>query len=169
MSLINKVINSPNFSNRDDTDITMIVIHNISLPPNKFGNNYIEDFFCNKLDYNKHPYFKTIKNIQVSAHLLIKRCGKIIQFVDFDKKAWHAGVSSYKGRENCNNFSIGIELEGSDNIEYTTEQYAKLNKVLGFLTKKYNIKYIVGHKDIAPDRKTDPGKSFKWSKIDGYI
>lgn len=157
-------IPSPNFSERA-TIVDMLVIHNISLPPNKFDNNYVIDFFCNKLDYSKHPYFQTIKNTKLSSHLFIKREGEIIQFVDFDKKAWHAGESCFLGRDNCNNFSIGIELEGTDDIKYTDEQYRQLNLVIKFLSKKYYIKHIVGHNDIAPNRKTDPGKNFDWRKI----
>jgi len=160
-----KIKNSPNFSTRENGKISMIVIHSISLPPSKFGDNYIEDFFLNRLDCDKHPYFKTIKNLKVSAHLLIKRNGETIQFVDFDKKAWHAGKSFYSGLDNCNEFSIGIELEGADNIQYTEEQYSQLDEILVLLIKKYPIKYIVGHNEIAPARKTDPGTAFKWSKL----
>jgi AmpD protein len=159
---------SPNFSKRnlsENQKINMIVIHNISLPPRKFGGNYIKDFFQNKLDTNKHEYFKTIKDLQVSSHLLIKRCGETLQFVDFAKKAWHAGVSKYNEFENCNDFSIGIELEGADDIKYTPQQYKKLDEILEFLIQKYPIKYIVGHNEIAPQRKTDPGESFEWGKI----
>jgi len=160
-----RIKKSPNFSNRERKEISMIVIHNISLPPNKFGNSFVEDFFCNKLNYNFHNYFQTIKNLKVSSHLFIKRCGETTQFVDFDKKAWHAGKSNYKGLENCNEFSIGIELEGADNIKYTEKQYAQLDYILEILLKKYPIKYIVGHNEISVGRKTDPGKSFEWKKI----
>jgi AmpD protein len=159
---------SPNFSKRnlsENQKINMIVIHNISLPPREFGENYIEDFFQNKLDTSKHEYFKTIKDLQVSSHLLIKRCGEALQFVDFENKAWHAGVSKYNELENCNDFSIGIELEGADDIKYTQQQYKKLDEILEFLIQKYPIKYIVGHNEIAPQRKTDPGESFEWGKI----
>jgi AmpD protein len=154
--------------NQDDRlnkDISMIVIHNISLPPNNFNNDYIEHFFLNKLDIDAHPYFKTIANLKVSAHLLIKRDGSILQFVSFDKRAWHAGKSSFNGKNNCNDFSIGIELEGSDNIPYEIHQYKSLNKVIKLLKSKYVINDIVGHSDISPDRKTDPGKCFEWQKI----
>jgi AmpD protein len=160
-----KQLPSPNYSNREVDGIDMIVIHNISLPPNEFNNTYIEDFFCNKLDVSQHQYFQTIKDLKVSSHLLIKRDGEVIQFVDFKYKAWHAGISYYKGRDNCNDFSIGIELEGADNIKYTNEQYTQLNKVLDFLLQHYPIRYIVGHNEIAPDRKTDPGNAFKWNKL----
>ncbi|OIR24197.1 N-acetylmuramoyl-L-alanine amidase [Bathymodiolus thermophilus thioautotrophic gill symbiont] len=158
---------SPNFSKRT-AKIDMVVIHNISLPPNKFGGSYIEDFFQNQLDPTAHPYFATIEHLKVSSHLLIKRNGAVVQFVQFADKAWHAGVSHYRGRDNCNDFSIGIELEGADDIAYTVMQYQQLNKILADLCEQYPIKYIVGHNDIAPDRKTDPGRAFDWSKINEH-
>ncbi|WP_369176907.1 1,6-anhydro-N-acetylmuramyl-L-alanine amidase AmpD [Candidatus Thiodubiliella endoseptemdiera] len=162
-----KHIHSPNFSKRT-AEIDMLVIHNISLPPGEFGGRYIEDFFQNQLDPSAHPYFASIQHLKVSSHLLIKRNGECIQFVDFADKAWHAGVSSYRGRDNCNDFSIGIELEGADDIAYTEAQYQQLNKILADLCQQYPIKYIVGHSDIAPGRKTDPGRAFNWSKIDEH-
>lgn len=162
-----KHIHSPNFSKRT-AEIDMLVIHNISLPPGEFGGRYIEDFFQNQLDPSAHPYFASIQHLKVSSHLLIKRNGECIQFVDFADKAWHAGVSSYRGRDNCNDFSIGIELEGADDITYTEAQYQQLNKILADLCQQYPIKYIVGHSDIAPGRKTDPGRAFNWSKIDEH-
>lgn len=170
--MIFKQIPSPNYSKRESKIIDMVVIHNISLPPKQFGeqfdNTYIEDFFCNRLDSSKDEYFQEIKDLKVSAHLLIKRSGEVVQFVDFANKAWHAGVSHYKGRENCNDFSIGIELEGSDDIKYTDNQYTALNEILDFLKNKYPIKYIVGHNEIAPKRKTDPGKAFEWQRITNH-
>ena len=165
--MILKQLYSSNFSKRT-AEINMLVIHNISLPPGEFGGRYIEDFFQNQLDPSAHPYFAHIKNLKVSSHLLIKRDGEGIQFVDFADKAWHAGVSSYRGRDNCNDFSIGIELEGADDIAYTEVQYQQLNKILADLCQQYPIKYIVGHSDIAPGRKTDPGRAFDWSKIDEH-
>lgn len=158
-------IGSENYNERPDK-IELIVIHNISLPPKKFGGNEIIDFFCNQLDCNSHPYFLKIKNLKVSSHLLIRRDGEIIQFVDFDKRAWHAGVSSFAGKPQCNDFSIGIELEGADDIEYTDAQYLALNKVNKLLMETYPVKNIVGHSDIAPGRKTDPGQSFDWVRIE---
>lgn len=159
-------IPSENFNQRPlNSEITLIVLHNISLPPSEFNNDYIEDFFTNNLDTSKHAYFETIKNVKVSAHLLIKRNGSIIQFVDFDKRAWHAGESIYNNISDCNNYSIGIELEGSDNINYETQQYQSLNNVLSILKNYYPIANIVGHSDIAPGRKTDPGAAFIWRKI----
>jgi AmpD protein len=157
---------SKNYNQRpNNTQITLIVIHNISLPPQKFNTPYIEDFFTNKLDISKHNYFKTIEGVKVSPHLLIKRNGDVVQFVDFDKRAWHAGKSIFNKTPDCNNYSIGIELEGTDNIAYETQQYQALNQVLSALKHHYPITNIVGHCDIAPDRKTDPGSSFDWSKL----
>jgi len=147
------------------TEISLLVVHNISLPPAKFGGPYITDLFLGKLDENADPYFKEIAHLKVSAHCLIRRDGKIIQYVSFNNKAWHAGVSAFDGREQCNDFSIGIELEGTDDIPYTEEQY----HLLAILVKKLQASYplishnhIVGHSDIAPGRKTDPGSSFNW-------
>lgn len=166
---------SPNFNQRPQiqnsepshTIIDMLVVHNISLPPNEFGAHYIEDFFCNQLDCNAHEYFETIKDLQVSSHLLIKRNGDIVQFVPFNERAWHAGLSEFKGKSNCNDFSIGIELEGADHIPYEDDQYQALAQVTQALMDAYpNIsrERLVGHSDIAPGRKTDPGPSFDWQK-----
>ena len=156
---------SDNHNQRPDAEISLVVIHNISLPPGEFGQGHIEDFFTNRLDVDAHPYFQRIKDLRVSAHLLIKRDGEITQFVPFNKRAWHAGASSYQGRENCNDFSIGIELEGTDHGSYTEAQYQTLNQTLKVLKSSYPITDIVGHSDIAPGRKTDPGEAFDWSKL----
>ena len=160
---------SPNYDERsDEQDICLIVVHCISLPPNQFGGDAIERFFCNQLDSNEHPYFKSIENLTVSAHLLIRRDGKVIQFVPFLKRAWHAGVSCWNNREKCNDFSIGIELEGADHIAYTDAQYEQLNAVIAALKKQYPRiadDAIVGHSDIAPGRKTDPGEAFDWQRL----
>lgn len=162
-----KLVKSPNYSERtNDSDIRLIVIHCISLPPKIYGNSYIEDFFCNKLNSNDHEYFREIKDLKVSSHVLIKRSGKIIQFVPFNKKAWHAGLSTYRNEENCNEFSIGIELEGYHTEKYTNNQYESLVEVSKALINNYkdlNKDNIVGHSDISPDRKEDPGKYFEWS------
>jgi AmpD protein len=157
---------SANQNNRPTDIISLVVIHNISLPPNEFDNDYIEQFFTDQLDFDAHPYFKNIKDMQVSAHLLIKRDGLVIQFVPFDKRAWHAGDSSFNGQDNCNDFSIGIELEGTDNIAYESVQYQSLNTILKSLKSVYPIQAVVGHSDIAPGRKTDPGDAFKWDEIE---
>ncbi|MET1255371.1 1,6-anhydro-N-acetylmuramyl-L-alanine amidase AmpD [Aliikangiella maris] len=159
-------IPSPHFNERPDPDdISLLVIHNISLPPEQFGNDFVEDFFCGKLNCSLDPYFESIRDLRVSSHLFIKRCGALIQFVAFDKRAWHAGVSEYNGHENCNDFSIGIELEGTDHLAYTSAQYTTLQLVTQQLIAEYpqlTPQRIVGHCDIAPGRKTDPGISFDW-------
>ena len=160
-------IESPNCSERSNQDLSLIVIHNISLPPSKFDNDFVEKFFQNKLNSDEHPYFREIENMKVSSHLYIKRDGSIIQFVPFNLKAWHAGVSNFEGQDDCNEFSIGIELEGADDMAYTKEQYEILAEATNALLNKYplmNKRRIVGHSDIAPSRKTDPGPSFSWQK-----
>lgn len=162
-------IHSPNCDSRsDENDISLIVIHCISLPPGEFDTNYISQLFCNQLNPHEHDYFKQIHQLTVSAHLLIKRSGKLVQYVPFNKRAWHAGISSFKGREKCNDYSIGIELEGTEDIDYTNDQYQTLAKTIKTLLKYYpklTSKNITGHSDIAPGRKTDPGNSFKWDKL----
>ncbi len=160
---------SPNYNDRPIADdMSLIVVHCISLPPNKFGNDYINQLFCNQLNPDDHPYFKNIYQMQVSAHLLIKRDGECVQYVPFNKRAWHAGKSSYQGRENCNDFSIGIELEGAEDIAYSPEQYTRLAEVINTLLATYpslSRQRITGHSDIAPGRKTDPGPTFDWDKL----
>jgi AmpD protein len=149
----------------DPADVSLLVVHNISLPPEQFGGPYIGQFFCNCLDPDEHPYFAEIAHLKVSSHLLIDRLGKIIQFVPFGQRAWHAGVSQFEGRDNCNDFSIGIELEGADNIAYTERQYIVLTEVTKVLCNRYPLitaDRIQGHSDIAPGRKTDPGPAFDW-------
>lgn len=164
-----KQVDSPNCDDRpEDTSICLIVIHGISLPPEQFGGDYIENLFCNQLDSNQHPYFNEIAGLKVSAHLLIKRDGEVLQFVPFSKRAWHAGISSWKDKAKCNDFSIGIELEGTDTVEYTDEQYQQLNILIASLRSNYpdiSKNAIVGHCDIAPGRKTDPGEAFDWARI----
>lgn len=159
-------IASPNFNSRPEgTEIQLIVIHNISLPPSQFGGGYIEQFFQNKLDWELHPYFKSIEGMQVSAHILILRTGEVLQFVNFNDRAWHAGRSSYLDKKECNDYSIGIELEGSDDQDFTTPQYNSLVNVVAALQLAYpkTDHHIAGHSDIAPQRKTDPGPHFDWS------
>ncbi len=158
---------SINYNDRPCVDIDLLVIHNISLPPNQFGGSYIEDFFCNQLDCNEHPYFQQIKDLKVSAHLLIRRDGEVVQFVAFNKRAWHAGRSEFKGEVECNDFSIGIELEGGDDIPFEEIQYGTLAQVTEAIMQAYpkiGVDRIVGHSDIAPGRKTDPGRCFNWQK-----
>lgn len=159
-------IPSPNFNQRpEQTEIQLLVIHNISLPPSQFGGGYIEQFFQNQLDWSVHPYFQTIEGMQVSTHLLILRSGEVLQFVNFNDRAWHAGRSTYLGKKECNDYSIGIELEGSDDLPFETEQYQALVKVTACLQQHYSKiqQHIAGHSDIAPGRKTDPGPYFNWA------
>ncbi|PPD34202.1 MAG: 1,6-anhydro-N-acetylmuramyl-L-alanine amidase AmpD [Methylomonas sp.] len=157
---------SPNCDARPDpTDISLLVIHCISLPPEQFGEDYIDQLFCNCLQPDAHPYFLDIHQLRVSAHLLIRRDGELVQYVPFDQRAWHAGLSKFKGRERCNDFSIGIELEGSVNQAYTQQQYQQLTVVTKLLFAHYprlNSQTIAGHSDIAPGRKDDPGPYFNW-------
>jgi N-acetyl-anhydromuramoyl-L-alanine amidase len=143
----------------------LLVIHNISLPPSQFGGGYIEQFFQNQLDWSVHPYFQTIEGMQVSTHLLILRSGEVLQFVNFNDRAWHAGRSTYLGKKECNDYSIGIELEGSDDLPFATAQYEALVKVTACLQQHYSKiqQHIAGHSDIAPGRKTDPGPYFNWA------
>lgn len=160
-----RICDSPNFSDRLNEEISLLVIHNISLPPGQFGNNFVDQFFTNKLDPKKDPYFEEIYEMKVSSHLFIDREGLLTQFVPFDRAAWHAGVSEFKGRDNCNEFSIGIELEGTDDLEYPPNQYKTLIEATKALMEAYpniSVDNIVGHKDIAPIRKTDPGEAFDW-------
>jgi AmpD protein len=161
-----KFVPSPNQDKRHaDTLIELLVIHGISLPPDEFGGPYIEALFTNTLDPSRHPFFQQIADLKVSAHLLIRRDGSVIQFVPFAQKAWHAGVSSFEGKESCNEYSIGIELEGTDTYPYAPEQYRRLAEVARLVMQAYPAitqDRIVGHSDIAPGRKTDPGPAFDW-------
>jgi N-acetyl-anhydromuramoyl-L-alanine amidase len=166
-----QVILSPNTDDRPagsgpaDKAIDMIVVHNISLPPNQFGGNGIIELFTNTLDATEHPYYATIAHLKVSSHFLIRRDGQLIQFASCLQRAWHAGVSSWQGRERCNDFSIGIELEGSDDCAFEPAQYLSLQALIDALKKRYPIRHIVGHSQIAPGRKTDPGPFFDWQRI----
>ena len=149
------------------TTIDLLVIHGISLPPGEFGGPWIERLFMGTLPADAHPYFKGLSGLRVAAHLLIRRDGSLVQFVPFHKRAWHAGVSNYQGREACNDFSIGIEIEGDDATPYTAPQYSALASVTNVLLRAYpgiTTARIVGHSDIAPGRKTDPGPAFDWAR-----
>lgn len=164
-----KQVPSPNFNLRPaHMAPELIVIHNISLPPGEFGGPWIDALFTNRLDPHAHPYFQQIYQNRVSAHALIRRTGEIIQYVPFHHRAWHAGVSSYQGREQCNDFSVGIELEGSDTVPFEEIQYQQLAQLIPVLIQTYptlSQQCITGHSDIAPGRKTDPGPHFDWDKI----
>lgn len=160
-------LTSPNYNQRPDpADVSLLVIHNISLPLGQFSTPYIKDLFLNCLDCDADPSFADLAGLEVSAHLLIERNGRITQFVNFNHRAWHAGVSIFDGRENCNDYSIGIELEGCDDTAYTSAQYESLvavSRTLLHVYPKLNKQRICGHCDIAPERKTDPGPSFDWA------
>ncbi|MBT8083924.1 MAG: 1,6-anhydro-N-acetylmuramyl-L-alanine amidase AmpD [Woeseia sp.] len=160
---------SPNQDERPpDVQLDLLVVHGISLPPGEFGGPYIEEFFCNSLEPTQHPYFSEICDMRVSAHLLLRRDGELVQFVPFARRAWHAGESSFAGRSACNDFSIGIELEGEDQRPYSDAQYAELPGIVSALQQSYprlNARRIAGHCDIAPARKEDPGPAFDWLRL----
>ena len=159
-------LRSPNFGARPtQAHIDLIVLHSISLPPGVFGGGQVQALFTNQLDWNAHPYFQTIKGLEVSAHFFIERNGKIWQLVSCDDRAWHAGASSYRGRTNCNDDSIGIELEGLEGDFFESTQYLALQKLCLALIKKYPIAHIAGHEHIAPGRKADPGAGFDWQLL----
>jgi len=159
---------SPNCDDRPGgSPVDLLVIHNISLPPKQFGGSWIEDFFLNRLDPSQHPYFQEIGHLRVSTHFLIRRDGEILQFVPLHKRAWHAGESCFQGRSCCNDFSIGIELEGTDDIPYADSQYqnlARLSRAVMEAFPAIRKERITGHENIAPDRKTDPGPAFDWPR-----
>jgi len=158
-------IASPNCDTRPPgTAIDLLVIHNISLPPGEFGGEAIAQLFTNTLDTEAHPYYAQLRGLKVSAHFLVRRNGEIIQFVPCDKRAWHAGISLWQGRSCCNDFSIGVELEGSDQTPFSDRQYAALAGLTRRLQRAYPLHAIVGHADIAPERKTDPGPCFDWPR-----
>lgn len=160
---------SPNYNVRPAGEkVSLLVIHNISLPPGKFATGQVQKFFTNKLDASEHEFFQQIADVKVSAHLFIERTGVVTQFVNFNQRAWHAGKSMYKDIEGCNDFSIGIELEGTDRKPYTPAQYGTLHQVILGITEAYpeiTLDRIVGHCDVAPIRKSDPGESFDWQRL----
>ena len=157
---------SPNFGPRPDaTVVNLVVVHNISLPPGDFSGDWVERFFLNRLEPTAHPYFEKIAELQVSAHFFVRRSGSVIQFVGCDERAWHAGQSSWQGGDNCNDYSVGIELEGTDELPYTAEQYEALWALIEALRARYPIDAVAGHCHVAPGRKTDPGESFDWAAL----
>jgi len=160
---------SPNQDERPEgSEPELVIIHGISLPPGEFGGPYIESLFTNCLDCTAHPYFREIEGMQVSSHLLVRRDGELIQFVPFERRAWHAGLSQFRGRSCCNDYSIGIELEGTDDTPYTDEQYKQLVAVIQAIIATYpkiSARRIAGHCDVAPGRKTDPGPAFNWLRL----
>jgi AmpD protein len=161
-----KFIASPNLDVRPSPDdISLIVIHNISLPPNQYGGNGVIELFTNQLNPDEHPYYAEIAHLKVSSHFFIRRDGELIQFASCNDRAWHAGASHWQGRERCNDFSIGVELEGSDFEAFEPIQYETLKTLISSIKARYPIQAITGHSDIAPGRKTDPGAYFDWSHI----
>jgi N-acetyl-anhydromuramoyl-L-alanine amidase len=158
---------SPNFGPRPaSAHVDLIVIHSISLPPGEFGNGLVQSLFMNQLDWNAHPYFGSIRDIQVSAHFFITRRGELWQFVSCNERAWHAGQSRYRGRDNCNDDSIGIELEGLEGEGFESAQYETLASLCAVLMSAYPIAHLAGHEHIAPGRKYDPGSKFNWLQLE---
>jgi AmpD protein len=161
---------SPNFDERPEGEaITLLVIHNISLPPGEFGGDGVERLFTNGLNSAAHPYYQTLAGVRVSAHFFVRRTGELLQFVSCAKRAWHAGESAWRGRGRCNDFSIGVELEGADDMPYADAQYRVLAQLTRALRRAYPIADVAGHSDIAPSRKTDPGPCFDWPFYRGLI
>ena len=159
-------IESPNHDDRPSgCPIELIVIHGISLPPGCFGGREVARLFTNTLRFEDHPYFEQLRGLRLSSHFLIQRCGTLLQFVSCDSRAWHAGASCWRGRNRCNDFSIGIELEGTDDLPYEEDQYRTCGKLIAAIRLSYPIMAVAGHSDIAPGRKTDPGPYFDWSKL----
>jgi AmpD protein len=157
---------SPNFDARPaGANVDLVVVHNISLPPGRFGGDGVERLFTNTLDAREHPYYETIVGLRVSAHFFIRRSGALVQFVPCAMRAWHAGASRWKGRDRCNDFSIGVELEGTDTRAFTAKQYARLGRLINLLRERYPVTDVAGHSDIAPGRKTDPGPAFDWQRL----
>ena len=161
-----RAVPSPNFGPRPaGTAVSLAVIHSISLPPGEYGGPEIEQLFTNQLDWDAHPYFDQIRGMEVSSHFVIRRDGQLLQFVSVDDRAWHAGRSSWQGRENCNDYSIGIELEGLEGQHFEEAQYDSLNALVAALKAYYPIRFIAGHEAIAPGRKQDPGAGFEWLRL----
>ncbi|WP_144630504.1 1,6-anhydro-N-acetylmuramyl-L-alanine amidase AmpD [Bordetella genomosp. 13] len=157
---------SPNVDRRPaGAQVSLLVLHNISLPPGRFEGPCVADLFLNRLDYSAHPWLERLRGLRVSAHFFIRRDGSVIQFASSDARAWHAGVSRFGGRERCNDFSVGIELEGADTVPYTDDQYTTLAKLTRLLRVRHPIAHVRGHEHVAPGRKTDPGPAFKWAKF----
>jgi AmpD protein len=160
-----KIVESPNCDDRPPgTEVTLVVLHSISLPPGEYGGGAIEQLFTNTLDPAAHPYFAEIHALRVSSHYLIRRDGEVVQFVPPELRAWHAGASSWRGRSRCNDFSIGIELEGTDEDAFTDSQYDALAQLLRQLRTRFPLRDIAAHSDVAPGRKTDPGARFDWAR-----
>ncbi len=161
---------SPNFDARPaGVAVDLLVIHNISLPAGEFGTPHVPDLFANRVDFTAHPSFSSLRGLEVSAHFLVRRDGRVVQFVDCDARAWHAGSSSFAGRSQCNDFSIGIEMEGSDNVAFSPAQYDSLATLTAALCRRYPLAHVAGHAHIAPGRKTDPGPFFDWAAYEKIL
>lgn len=159
-------LDSPNFGPRPaDAAVDLLLIHSISLPPGQYGGDEVQRLFTNTLDWNAHPYFKSIEGMQVSSHFYIRRNGELWQFVSCDERAWHAGVSCYRGRDNCNDDSVGIELEGLEGDSFEAGQYETLGSLCAALGQRYPVQHIAGHEHVAPGRKADPGPGFRWAAL----
>lgn len=159
-------VDSPNFGPRPPSAvIDLVIIHSISLPPGQYGGPQVEALFTNTLDWEAHPYFQKIRGLRVSSHFFIRRGGELVQFVSCDERAWHAGVSSYRGRDQCNDDSIGIELEGLEGMTFETTQYETLTSLCAALGTRYPVAHVAGHEHVAPGRKQDPGGGFKWAYL----
>ncbi|MFZ9495089.1 MAG: 1,6-anhydro-N-acetylmuramyl-L-alanine amidase AmpD [Burkholderiaceae bacterium] len=165
-------VDSPNFGERPAGPlgtVDLVVLHAISLPPGQYGGDSVERLFTNTLDCSAHPYFEGLRGLQVSAHFFIRRCGEVLQFVSIDDRAWHAGVSNWRGRDNCNDHSVGIELEGLEGDRFEPAQYEALQTLLRALAQRLPLKDVAGHEHVAPGRKRDPGPGFEWRNLDGLL
>ena len=161
-----RIVDSPNQDERPPgSEITLLVVHSISLPPGEYGGDAIERLFTNRLDPEAHPYFREIVQLRVSSHFLVRRDGELVQFVPVERRAWHAGVSTWRGRDRCNDYSIGVELEGADDAAFTDAQYARLVELIDGLKAAFPLRDIAAHSDVAPGRKTDPGPGFDWPRL----
>jgi len=161
-----RFVASPNCDDRPaGAAITLLIVHSISLPPGKYGGDAIERLFTNRLDPHAHPYFAAIAALKVSSHFLVRRDGELVQFVPVERRAWHAGVSSWRGRERCNDFSVGVELEGTEEGAFEAAQYRRLGELVHVLRATHPLRDIAAHSDVAPGRKTDPGVHFDWARV----
>lgn len=161
---------SPYYNARPaDAAIDVLVVHNISLPAGRFGGHHVSDLFTGRVDYNADPSLADLRNVEVSAHFFVRRDGRLVQYVSCNDRAWHAGLSQFQGRANCNDFSIGVEMEGTDNVAFTSVQYEVLAQLAQALQNRYPLRWITGHEHVAPGRKTDPGPCFDWSRLDALL
>jgi len=161
---------SPHYNARPaDAAIDLLVVHNISLPAGRFGGPHVSDLFTGRVDYNADPSLADLRNVEVSAHFFVRRDGRLVQYVSCNDRAWHAGGSQFQGRANCNDFSIGVEMEGTDNVAFTSVQYEVLAQLAQALQNRYPLRWMTGHEHVAPGRKTDPGPCFDWTRLDDLL